>query len=213
MATVFSNNVIEIAVNYTKAGKPCVNVWHMFHDSEAFGPDAEAIVEDFRNNWQDHILTIQTNDVQLLGFDWRSMDPASGVLGTVAPDPSKNLVGTQAVASAPPNVALLVKKVTSDRQRGQRDGRMFLAGIEEGAIDNAGVLSGSWVAGVQVVVDAFYDGISDSGLDWAGDAYPVVLATTPASRAPGTASVTVASRRVTSLVVDPVVSTQRDRLR
>lgn len=213
MSVVFSPGVIEIAVIQTVSGRPAVNVWHLRHDEEFASPETQAVVEDFRDNWQDHVLLCVSASVALLRFEYRSLDPADSTVGVVEPDPLKNLVGQESLPAAPPNVALLVKKNTGARPRGRRDGRSFLPGPNEGVIGNDGVLDPGFVAGCDAALADFYDGISDSSLDWTGDVYPVVLETTPASRAPGTASVTIGSRRVNSITMDPLVSTQRDRLR
>lgn len=216
MATVFSNNVIEIAVIQTYAGAPAVNVWHMYHDQELTGGDKESVVRDFANNWQDHVMGIQDNGVSLLRFDWRSLDVGDGSVGTVTPDPAKRVAGAKTGTGAPPNVALLIHKHTANRPRGRRDGRSYLVGVEGAVVSEAGVLAPAVIASYNGALDAFYNGISDTGTvvgGWNGDSYPVVLETTPASRAPGSASVTISSRRVNSITVDARVATMRERLR
>lgn len=213
MATVYAERVIEIAVIQDFAGRPAVNVWHMYNDSEMWSNNPTAAVEDFRNNWQDHILLIQSSWVTLQEFRWRSLDPSDSRLGTVLPDSGKRTEGAVTGNPAPPNVAYLVKKNTTNRPRGARDGRCFLVGVEEDAVQPNGWLDPTDLQTFDNALQDFYDGISDSSIDWSGDSYPVVLETTAASRAPGTQAVTVNSRRVTSLTMDPRCSTQRDRLR
>lgn len=216
MAIVYAQNVIEIAVKQTYSGRPAVNVWHMFHDQELTGGDKESVVRDFANNWQDHVMGLQVNTVTLDSFDWRSLDPLDGTVGTLTPDPAKNTAGQDTAAGMPPNVAILVHKNTSSRPRGRRDGRCYIVGVSETAADNAGVVPQGGVDFWNDYLSDFYNGISDTGTvvgGWDGDSYPVVLETTPASRAPGTAQVTVNSRRVTSITADALLATQRERLR
>lgn len=213
MATVFSPNVIEIVINMQHSGKPTANVWHMWFDPELGTDTMEDVVLDFANNWQDEMLDMVCSNVQLLGFDWRSLDPSDSTVGFLAPDTAKPVTGLVAENSMPPNVAYLVKKNTENRPRGRRDGRSFLPGVSEERVGADGVIAGPSVLAFQADLNDFYNGISDTSGSAAGDRYPCVLQTTPASRAPGSASVTIASRRVTSLTLDPIVSTQRDRLR
>lgn len=216
MAIVFSDNVIEIAVIQSHAGRPVVNVWHMSHTQELTGGDKESVVRDFANNWQDHILDIQVQELDLIEFQWRSLDPGDSTVGTLSPDPAKSISGQNTAPPASPNVALLVEKRTNNRPRGRSDGRCYLAGVGEGFIDAAGALTPAMVTLANSTLAAFYNGISDSGTvvgGWDGDSFPVVLETTAASRAPGTQPVTINSRRVTSLVIDPVAATQRERMR
>lgn len=213
MAVVFSNNVIEIAVVQSAAGRPVVNVWHMYHDAEIGADTKQDVVEDFRNNWQDHMMDVQCEDVSIVSFDWRSLDPGDGSNGTVPPDPGKALIGAFLSEMAPVNTALLIHKNTANRPRGARDGRCYLAGVPEGDISADGTLSGAAQSTWLPPIQSFYSGISDITTFGGGDRYPVVLETTPESRAPGSASVTINSRRVTSLTLDAKVATQRERLR
>jgi hypothetical protein len=213
MATVFSSNIIEIAVNQTYFGRPCVNVWHMWFDAELGSDTVEDVVGDFRDNWQDHVMDIQSTSVTLNDFAWRSLDPGSGALGVMEPDPAKSLTGVTTGAPAPPNLALLVNKRTIGRQRGQRDGRSFLVGVVEDYTNGDGTLTAPFVSNAQTALAAFYNGISDTSGSAAGDRYPAVLNTTPASRAPGSQSVVISSRRVDEISLDTLLATQRDRLR
>ena len=211
MAVIFSPDVIEVAVIGTLGGRQHVNVVHLRND-EAGGND-ESKARDLLNNWQDHMLKLQTNSYQLVRAEWRSIDRDDNNVGTLMPDPAKAVAGTNAAEGAPPNVALLIHKVTQNRPRGRRDGRIFLSGVPEAQIANNGGLEAPWLASRQADLDAFVSGVNDAG--WAGNSGSglVVLETTPDSRVPGTHEVDLTSRAVTSLVLDPKVATQRDRLR
>lgn len=213
MAVVYADNTIEIAVIQSYSGRPAVNVWHVEATDEWFPAESEEIVRDFANNWQDHMLDLQTSSLSLLRFEWRSLDASDGTVGVLQPDPAKPITGQQSGSGAPPNVATLVKKNTTNRPRGARDGRAFIVGTEETVITPAGVIAPASVTAWQNAVDDFYDGISDTGFFTNNGRFPVVLETTAASRAPGQQPVTVNTRRITSLTVDSLVSTQRDRLR
>lgn len=213
MALVYSSNVIEIAVVHDYASKVAVNVWHMYHDQEIGDIGQENVVEDFRNNWQDHIMPELNEDVEIIRFDWRSLDEVDQGGGTVLPDPGKPLVGGVVGQGSPPQVAWLVHKNTSNRPRGRRDGRAYLPGVNEAEVFSGGGLAPAKVTTFDAALVDFYNGISDTSANWAGDSYPVVLETTPASRAPGTTPVVIDSRRVTSLSLDSVVATQRERNR
>lgn len=223
MAVVYSENIIEIAVVQSYALRPVVNVWHMFHNQELTGPDKEGVVRDFANNWQDHILTIQSGDVQLKSFEWRSLDPLDGTVGSLAPDAAKNVTGQRLGENSPPNIALLVHKNTSNRPRGRRDGRSFLVGVVEADVGTGGGLTTTAQSAMNSALAAFYNGISDTGTvvgGWNGDSYPAVLETTPASRLTKSQNggveppaQTINSRRVTSITIDPLAATQRERMR
>lgn len=212
MATVFAQNVVEIAVRMLSGQKNTVNVWHMHNREGTNAPDVAA-VEDFRNNWQDHVMPQMHSQVTLTDFVWRSLDPDDSNVGVVQPDPAKPVQGQRATTAMPPQVCWLVHKNTDNRPRGRRDGLSYLPGVTEADVDGNGLV----VAAVKTAWDdallAFWNGVTDDPAISSVDRELCVLETTPESRLPGTQPVTIGSRKVTSLTLDSVVATQRDRLR
>lgn len=211
MATVYVQNVIEIVVVARYGLQPCVNVLHMKSEEENAQSDGD-LAQDFANNWQDHIVPQLSQAYDLSAFEWRSLDPDDNNAGTVVPDPAKPITGITPVGeAAPANVAALVRKRTANRPRGRRDGRIFLPGVTEGQVGPDGTLSAAAILGYNTALQSFYDGITDSSTLGA-ETYMVVLETTPESRLPGPQPVTIESRRVTALDIDPLTASQRDRL-
>lgn len=220
MAITYSPLVIEVAVIQTIHGQPAVNVLHQRAVDETWPKSPAAMARDVANNWQDHVIVNQTDNTALLRFEWRSIDPDDNQTGVILPDPAKNVTGTQPAPAAPPNVAYLVRKPTASRPRGRRDGRMYLTGVHEGAVDGAGIVETVFRNAVQENLDNFYNGVSDTGTFTNNGHYPVVLETTPASRLTKKENggvepppQTIGSRRVTGFKIDSMVATQRDRLR
>lgn len=213
MAVVYSDNVIEISVVMSHSSMPTTNVWHMWFDAELGTDTMTDVVGDFRDNWQDHIMNMLTDNVTVDEFRWLSLDEGRPGAGSIAPDPLKPLIGGLETPSMPPNVAQLVKKNTSDRPRGRRDGRSYLPGVAELSVDAQGLFGAPDLAGRNGWLADFYNGISDTSGSGSGDRYPCVLETTALSRDPDAPPQTIGSRRVTSLTMDPRVATQRDRLR
>lgn len=107
----------------------------------------------------------------------------------------ENIAGTGNAATAPPNVALLVRKKTLLGGRTGR-GRFYLPGVPEESIQVSGVLDSSTVAAFQSRVDAFLTALDTYGA-------PMQLLHSASSDA----------TPVISLVVDGRVATQRRRLR
>lgn len=211
MAIIYADQVSEMAIRATYAGRPVVNVLHFYNDEGA--KTDEVMARDVLDNWQDHIMGRVVQDYALIDAVWRSLDRNDTNQGTITPDPAKPLSGGIADAGAPPNVAYLVKKITNNRQRGQRDGRMFLAGPPEGGIGADGTVQAQYATDTNAALALFLDGVNDDGFGVGGGSGLVVLNTTPASRLPGTNEVDLTYRTVGDLVLDPKVSTQRDRLR
>lgn len=211
MAIVYADQVSEMAIEATYAGRPVVNVMH-FKNDESIQNDA-ATAKDFLNNWQDHIIPILESAYVLTGARYRSLDRNDLNSGTVPIDGTKPTAGQIAGDALPPNVAMLVHKITTGRQRGQREGRWFLAGLTAEAVDDNGSILASAQGTYQAGLDSFLSGVNDAGFGTSGGSGMVVLNAPAASRVKGTQEVDVTSRTVTKLQLDPLVSTQRDRLR
>lgn len=107
-----------------------------------------------------------------------------------------NLVGQDPANAATPQVAYLLRKNTGFGGRAYR-GRMFVPGVVEGNVTDAGLLDTTFRTALQAAADNFL-----AALDAQGN--PMVLLHTSALIAP---------TPVVSLVVDAKVATQRRRLR
>lgn len=213
MALILSPGVIEIAVVQVYAGRPAVNVWHMWRSDEVEPDnlDQEGVARDFADNWQDHMLDLVTTDLQVIEFRWRGLSSSSSPSGTLLPDPAKQTVGGVVGQGASPQVALLVEKKTS-RPRGKRDGRSYHVGVPEDAVFSGGVILAASVTSWNTQLQLFLDGTSDVGTG-VTDHYPVVLEVPAEARVPGTQEVVVSHRRITGLSLDARIATQRRRNR
>lgn len=211
MARIFAQNVTEIAIKGKYAGRPVVNVLHYVNDEAAVNDADKA--RDILNNWQDHVMDGVTQQYVLDGADWRSLDPDDTNQGTLTPDTVKATQGAGAGPGTSPNVAFLVRKITNSRQRGQRNGRMYLAGVAESAITEAGNLAAAHQTAFQGYLDSFLAGVNDDVFGPGGGSGLVVLNTTPESRIAGTQPVTLTYRTVSALVLDSKAATQRERMR
>lgn len=211
MATVYADQVSEMAIIATYAGRPVVNVLHYFNDESTVNDAAKA--RNILDNWQDHIMGFLSNQYSLQQAVWRSLDRDDLNQGTLAPNAAKRLAGLSAAQGAPPQVAYLVRKVTQNRQRGQRDGRIFLAGVPEDSVGPDGMISNTQVTNITTGINNFLNGVNDGGSAFTGASGLVVLNTTPASREKGPQEVDLTFRKVIGLQIDTKVSTQRDRLR
>ena len=211
MAEIYVQNGSEIAIKATYAGREVVNVLHFVND-EAAVSDADK-ARDILNAWQGQVMSVLDQSYVLTGAVWRSLDPDDTNQGTLAPDNTKPLTGWKTGTGSHPGVAMLVKKVTNNRQRGQRDGRMFLAGVPAVNVQESGALTSDLLGEANTAMAAFLDAVNDDAFGVGGGSGLIVLNTTPESRLPGSTPVTLGYRTVGSLVVDPKVATQRDRLR
>lgn len=129
-------------------------------------------------------------------------------------DPTRVAVGALSGAGgssdqpAPQNCAILIHKRTSHAGRRGR-GRLYLPGPLEASVDQAGVIQPSpYLASLQTMANTWnsdIDGVADlDGHMW------LLHSTTPAIPVPTDLPVPY---EVTSLIVDPIIATQRRRLR
>lgn len=210
MAIIFSDNVTEVAVQHLISGRPAVNVLHVKTDTLLGTFDPEETARDLLDNWQDHIIPLVTSNVVVQGAAWRSLDEGNGASGFLIPDGDKPTEGGQAGAAATPNVAWLIRKEVTGRSRTERNGRMYIAGVEEAGVTAAGVVSGDYPTLWSDALEDFLSGV-DGGVLAANKL--VVLTIPKAARAPGPVEFTVGTNDVSRLVLDPLVATMRKRLR
>lgn len=211
-AIIIAEGVIEVAVVQRLVDRPVVNVFHMYRSGAGLDQnDQQDVARDLANNWQDHLLEPLTTSLEVLEFRWRGLSSTSSPSGTLAPDPNKRRTGSKVGNSLAPNTALLVHKIGA-RPRGKRHGRMFIAGGPEPQTFDDGTWTEPFRTGYNANLQVFLDGISDFS---AGTGhYPVTLQIPPEARLPGAAGTFEAtSRRITKLLLDPKVATQRRRLR
>jgi len=132
--------------------------------------------------------------VQLTGVRVKFGPDETGPTG----EASAAVDGDAGGAASPPNVALLVQKVTSLGGRAGR-GRQYWPGFPETQVDGAGNIDGSFLAVAQGVFDDWHAKLITDDLE------PVLLH--------GADSPISLPTAITSLVVAPVIATQRRRLR
>ena len=116
---------------------------------------------------------------------------------------TENTAGTSiAEARLPQNCALLVHKRTNAPGRRGR-GRIYLPSVPSGIVSNTGALSGDYIDEVQEILDDWLAALSAEPLP---TVHMWLLHNTGVSATPD-------PNRVTSLTLDPIIATQRRRLR
>lgn len=214
MAVKVVSNIIQITAQGTVAGRPWASVWHMRNGGGTLevAADPVEVVEDFRNNWQDHIMEPLSNVVTLSGFQWLSLNSAEGQTGFVPVDPNKRTTGGWQRDIAGPAMCYLVRKSAGSR-RGARSGRAYLPGVAEEAVNNSGEIASAQITGINTNLAAFLSGLTDGNVGTETERRIVVTHFPPAARIKGPQVVQGTSSDVTSLTLDPRAATQRRRLR
>ena len=178
---------------------PIVCVLHATHGADVESP---AVARDVLNNWQDHIAgSCMPNNYVLQGLRYRYRGTVDGETGFLAPDPAKPTVGLGTGQACSPNVSRLVHK-RIESTAGKRAGRIYLGPWDDAGIDEDGRLDPAVVTAQNVLLAAFLAGLDDSD-----EARLVVVHGT---------NVDIGEKDkspVTALTMDPMIATQRRRLR
>jgi hypothetical protein len=153
-----------------------------------------------------------TSDVALASVDVKLGPNETGGLGSYSAAAVPGAVGGSSLG---PQCSILLEKRTGTGGRRGR-GRMYVPGVYDGWVDD----KGAYVSGVQAQIDGFADTLLDS-LTTA--AVPMVVLHSPSytwtitdgqpRRVYGDPGLAPAPYLVTSLVCDPLIATQRRRLR
>jgi hypothetical protein len=156
-----------------------------FHYTGAnFDGDATTVSDD----WDTTVMSMLSDQITHVETTWAD---ASGVIRSY---PSTQ-VGGQSDPMSPPNVAYLVKKTTNLGGRKNR-GRLYLPGVDELHVDAVGTIDATRRTAIQNAINTW---VADC---IASDMQPTILHH----------SIT-APTDVATFVVQPVVATQRRRLR
>lgn len=193
-----ADNLLEVVINglWTN-GRPVVNVLHF---KGAAVPNVLQ-AENVRDAWQSELVgTIFTDNYTLDSIDWVDKTTLAGTKSTIPPNSGLPTAGIATGESLPPGTACLVNKNIVGSV-GTRKGRMFLPPQVETVVNENGIIAGGNVATMQLAVDNFLTAIQ--GFD-SMEMYVVHKVASPVES-------TVAV--VTSLQVDPLISSMRRRLR
>lgn len=166
--------------------------WGFKNELEDKTPAVVAAI--IQSSWDEHCMSMFTNN---LVFDGAFVKFGPNATGPDGFSPSGN-VGTDAGTSVPPQVAILVKKLTDSGGRANR-GRAYLPPVRATHIDGDGNVDSDFAAGV---VSNLNDWQTDI---FAEDLTPVLLH--------GESSPVVTPTPLTHLVCELRVATQRGRVR
>lgn len=176
------------------------HTWAVVNHFQLLGaspPDPEAAAQIVIDSFADAVMPQTSAAVDLVSADYADLSSLSGISGSVTPTGGTVTGGSSGIA-VPPNAAVLVTK-NALGTRSQRNGRMYLVGVEEAATTSDGALTSGAVTLWQNALDDWTDALQD------GDLGLVVLS----KSGPSAGDV----RTVTSLQVQSLLATQRRRLR
>lgn len=192
-----SANVVEVVLRgHWTNNQPIVNVMHLVYGTG----DAVTTAQDCVDNWQDEIVPWNADNYTFDDARYTDKDTLTGASGVIARNVAKPYVGNAAGANSTPNCSRLVHKNIAG-QVGRRAGRMYLPPPAEADVDENGTIAGAHIVALDAALEAFKDGVTD------GDQHACVVHKIEAT---GGAS---PNSQITTFTTDPMLATQRRRLR
>lgn len=203
MALVIPTGFAQASIQMRATGDP--DPWYITHgvDVSDAGGDYTAVAGLIASAWTLNVLAQLPTSASMTGVQLQVGQDGADPLTLFFPFDEP---GGSASAKLPQNCALLVTKQTA-RSGKTGKGRVFIPLVlNEGDVSNVGVIDGTVRNNLQGDIDGVLEYLSSGGAS-TGPSIPMVLLHNPG--APGGTVPTL----VNALVVDPVISTQRRRLR
>jgi len=208
MAPLVVPGVCRFSVHQSLGGQAVVNIVDMQVDttgSEVGRADALfEVAGDILNNWDDHLLSLAVNELVAEEVRWLDLDSLTGPTGSRSSTDANvwPKEGGDITASVMPGmVAMRVDKRTTGG-RGTKQGRMYLAGLNE--VQTASGVALSWepatVSGYNAALASFLSGINDQDIGGVPLAVQRQMVVVHGS--------TSTYSDVESLQVNPLISTQ-----
>lgn len=202
---------VRVTWNWTGAGLPR-GASTVFVVENAADQDGATIVGNISDALVGSTLMANiTDDVRITGWVIKHGPDETGPIF----ESSVIVAGTQVAASAAPNTSFLIRKSTTLGGRRGR-GRMYLPGVPETNVDDAGLLAGAAVSAINTDLGAFLINMTTEGLPLMLEHFPKtewVLNENQQPRRVPVAGTVPNPTQVVGLTVDPTVATQRRRLR
>lgn len=209
--------VCRYTVNGTYLGRPVANILdQLIGDNVGPTTRSEAIDDtagDIIDAWSQHVLSFVNTGYTALNVSWVDLDNDQGETGSKSSTtdetwPQSGLSDGDPYAAS---VALLVTKQTSSG-RGQRNGRMFIAGLDESFVTGNSI-EPTVLSGIQTEMDAFTEALTETGVIATYTTEPVVVHTRNTGTPADPVIEFVSHTPVTSFRAEARVASQRRRNR
>lgn len=162
--------------------------------------------------WQSNIINGNYQGCTYLGAHWIDLDSSTGPTGDIGPSGSDPTSGSVAVTLLPPNSAALIHK-HSGAARGSKQGRLYWPLVAESDVDNQGI----FISAARTASDARWGALLSviNGYSNPPVVQSLALRTVHVHKPDKTdpSTWTWSSSTVTSLTTDPLLGTQRRRMR
>lgn len=192
--TIIPVDFAQITWLFTGAGLPHGAAVTLGVDVSTFAGSPTDAANDARDAFAGEVMTFLNSAAVLTETNVKFGPTATGPTGVS----TGSTAGTGATAGMAPNSTFLVHKATLFGGRAGR-GRMFLPGVAESSVDQAGAIDSGTVTALQGGIDQLIVELNAAGM------IPVLLH--------GVGSPLTVPSTITTMTVDSTVATQRRRLR
>lgn len=187
---------LQVSIKGTHAPRNWANVMH-FQELGASPPDPAAAAQLVLDIYCDNLLPYMSSFTHVDSADYADLSSLSGVSGSVTPTGGTQAGGGSGT-SQPSSVAVLLTW-SALGTRSQRNGRSYMVGVPEDQTTSDGLLVSGAITNWTGAIDNFLDDLQSADLGL------VVLS----KSGPSAGDV----RTVTGGIVQPLLATQRRRLR
>lgn len=216
--TIVAPGICRYTVNGSIGIRPTANILDFRIDTTGSTVSREDAVEAMCgiiiNEWSDHVLPHVCAPYTASSVSWVDLDEEDGSTGsrTSTSQETWPQVATRSGTPAPANTSVLVTKVGSSR-RGQRNGRLYLAGPPEGEVGTQNLTSG-YQAAIQDSMTSMLGNLNqEDPNEFEYGSYLVIVHTRDVGTPGNPDIVFTGSSDVSALSVSGTAATQRRRLR
>ena len=195
MPPVEATRTVRVSPYGTYGTQTWACVLHGYYDADATAAD---LADDIATAFSANLLGALDSEVTMTGANYVDLSGDNGESGPV-PSWTGPVSGGASGAGSPGNVAYLLHWGAPGTRR-QRNGRTYLPGVPDAAVNENGLIDSSYFDGLEGRQEDFFEQVNSGGNG--------VLAILSKTSAGGHIA-----RVVSSYSVDPRVATQRRRLR
>lgn len=214
---------VRFAVNQVMAGRNIVNIVDQRIDDSAFpgvrAASCEIAAEQLLGAWDANLRPFAVNNLSCQSVSWVDLHSSDGSTGTVNTHAAVTWPANGGSAGDPmtSQTAILVHKNTAGSARGQRRGRMYLAGSNDAANsdDSPHLVNTTLVTSLNLALGGFLAALNAPIGEVEGEMVVVHILTRGTPTVPGRLGppLTGSTTPVSGLTTDAVFATQRRRLR
>jgi hypothetical protein len=221
MAALIQPDVCRFTVNGTYQGNAVAMIFDMRITDINIGISRDEAIqdqaEDLLHAYDDNLLVRQVTEFVATSVSWVDLDSEDGSTGSVVSGGGDTWpkAGTVTAAGMPGNVSALITKVAPGGGRRTRNGRTYWPGIGENAtLDGAvNTIDAAVLAVWNPAWEQFTSDISNTNLGEGYESNLVVVHTTNVGTPTNPNIVATGYSDVTAVFVQPLLATQRRRLR